>query len=287
MCEYHYRKGVYEATMEPDSVEAQKYAADDDGYMTIRRFGKPTLQVKIGRDWRIHVDAQISTMHIVYCENLALYFRSSPTSEKGIIRAMLCIMEYYYRKGIKHGLERRDSRAAHKFFAEVGRGKNHPHWLDNKKDFHENYIDKMKQHINTMGLYRKEWGQHRPLRLLESNDRRGSHRREDEGPPEKKEDYGNSRPHAGGLAEAEAGDATSLGEWKNQKLLEESETEVADKEGNVATIISKAVLTTNNPVTDAISWMLYGYSIADIRRRMELKWPLKNDKVLFLVVEPK
>lgn len=42
MCEYHYRKGVYEATMEPDSVEAQKYAADDDGYMTIRRFGKPT-----------------------------------------------------------------------------------------------------------------------------------------------------------------------------------------------------------------------------------------------------
>mgnify|MGYP000770947447 FL=1 len=52
-------------------------------------------------------------------------------------------------------------------------------------------------------------------------------------------------------------------------------------------IISKAVLTTNNPVTDAISWMLYGYSIADIRRRMELKWPLKNDKVLFLVVEPK
>lgn len=44
-----------------------------------------------------------------------------------------------------------------------------------------------------------------------------------------------------------------LGEWKNQKLLEESETEVADKEGNVATIISKAVLTTNNPVTDAIS----------------------------------
>lgn len=115
MCEYHYRKGVYEATMEPDSVEAQKYAADDDGYMTIRRFGKPTLQVKIGRDWRIHVDAQISTMHIVYCENLALYFRSSPTSEKGIIRAMLCIMEYYYRKGIKHGLERRDSRAAHKF----------------------------------------------------------------------------------------------------------------------------------------------------------------------------
>lgn len=77
MCEYHYRKGVYEATMEPDSVEAQKYAADDDGYMTIRRFGKPTLQVKIGRDWRIHVDAQISTMHIVYCENLALYFRSS------------------------------------------------------------------------------------------------------------------------------------------------------------------------------------------------------------------
>lgn len=27
-----------------------------------------------------------------------------------------------------------------------------------------------------------------------------------------------------------------LGEWKNQKLLEESETEVADKEGNVATI---------------------------------------------------
>ena len=158
MCEYHYRKGVYEATMEPDSVEAQKYAADDDGYMTIRRFGKPTLQVKIGRDWRIHVDAQISTMHIVYCENLALYFRSSPTSEKGIIRAMLCIMEYYYRKGIKHGLERRDSRAAHKFFAEVGRGKNHPHWLDNKKDFHENYIDKMKQHIITMGLYRKEWG---------------------------------------------------------------------------------------------------------------------------------
>ena len=78
-----------------------------------------------------------------------------------------------------------------------------------------------------------------------------------------------------------------LGEWKNQKLLEESETEVADKEGNVATIISKAVLTTNNPVTDAISWMLYVYSIADIRRRMELKWPLKNDKVLFLVVEPK
>lgn len=40
MCEYHYRKGVYEATMEPDSVEAQKYAADDDGYMTIRRFRK-------------------------------------------------------------------------------------------------------------------------------------------------------------------------------------------------------------------------------------------------------
>lgn len=78
-----------------------------------------------------------------------------------------------------------------------------------------------------------------------------------------------------------------LGEWKNQKLLEGSETEVSDKEGNVATIISKVVLTTNHPVTDAISWMLYGYSIADIRRRMELKWPLKNDRVLFLVVEPK
>ena len=78
-----------------------------------------------------------------------------------------------------------------------------------------------------------------------------------------------------------------LGEWKNQKLLEDSAPAAAAPAGPAATIISKAVLTTNNPVTDAISWMLYGYSIADIRRRMELKWPLKNDKVLFLVVEPK
>jgi hypothetical protein len=77
-----------------------------------------------------------------------------------------------------------------------------------------------------------------------------------------------------------------LGEWKHRKLLSMQEGDmVLDPEGVKARIVSKTVVVAGPGIAEALSQYLYGLPIDMVRKQMEEKWELEDDKLLYLVVE--
>lgn len=77
-----------------------------------------------------------------------------------------------------------------------------------------------------------------------------------------------------------------LGEWKHIQLKDAKiGTIVSDPRGWEARIVAKTTVLADSEIAECLSQQLYGLPIKGIRARMERKWAMDDDKLIYLVIE--
>ena len=77
-----------------------------------------------------------------------------------------------------------------------------------------------------------------------------------------------------------------LGELKHKKLADCEIGEIVyDPDGVEARIVAKTTIFAESEIADCLAKHLYGRTIETVRKKMEEKWPLEDDKLLYLIVE--
>lgn len=137
LCEYMYRKGVYDAAIHANPPDILACAERDDGHTT-HRFLSDFLGAEMGFE-------QYKDTLQVFCANVkAKYLRNFFVfaKQRHLKRAICTLCDSFYRDGLKDGLCVERARAK-RFMEEVGTGQKHDrigkhklsslYWLDTVK----------------------------------------------------------------------------------------------------------------------------------------------------------
>lgn len=149
MCEYMYRKGVYDSGMNGDPTEVMEIVERDNWLTSYKMIDVDEIS---DSKFQIQIDNLIVISNNMNCPSFR-NFMLFATRQKREKREILTLLDTYYRTGLEHGLTiKKDDCTS--FFENLGRGNQHYCLKRKSKLKRDAMIDDMKKHCNDINLER-------------------------------------------------------------------------------------------------------------------------------------
>ena len=156
LCEYMYRRGIYDSALCGDIYTVNEVADREDGEFMTYQFlnGMMYESNKVG--WEHYADEIILIAGRLMANHFRAFMRHK-RGENALKKEMLFLIDRFYRKGLRHGLKRHKNDAID-FFEDVKYGAKHPCYLGGSSYSMSQYIDMMQHIANTIQRERNECG---------------------------------------------------------------------------------------------------------------------------------
>lgn len=151
-CEYMYRLGAYEASSSGDTREVKNVIEREDILKTFQ-FLDGSVRYE-GAGFRSHLDDVVVHLNKIKAYSLRNFLRVAKSVNSYKIN-MCFILDFYYRKGLSHGL-RSDKATCKTFYEDVKSGASHDFLLSKGFFRTDQYIDMVKYHVNEITNEQKD-----------------------------------------------------------------------------------------------------------------------------------